>query len=171
MSGINNFNYANPTRIVFGKGEIKKLSELVLKNAIVFMTYGGGSIKRNGVYDQVMEALKGYKIVEFGGIEANPDFDTVVKAVDVVKKMGVDNTFLLAVGGGSVADGTKFIAAASKYTATSDPWDMVTSGGKGIVGAVPLGCVMTLPAVAILSWCHRRQAPRATTAPSFRAAS
>ena len=110
-------------------------------------------------------------MTDFGGIEANPDFYTMVKALDVVKKMGVDNTFLLAVGGGSVADGTKFIAAASKYTATSDPWDMVTSGGKGIVGAVPLGCVMTLPAVAILSWCHRRQAPRATTALSFRAAS
>lgn len=171
LSGMKNFNYANITRIVFGKGQIAKLPKLIPKNKQVLVTYGGGSIKRNGVYNQVMDALKDYSVTEFGGIEANPDFDTVVKAVDVVKKMGVDNTFLLAVGGGSVADGTKFIAAASKYTATSDPWDMVTLGGKGIVGAVPLGCVMTLPAVAILSWCHRRQAPRATTALSFRAAS
>ncbi|KAK8827532.1 hypothetical protein WA538_003491 [Blastocystis sp. DL] len=146
LSGMKNFNYANITRIVFGKGQIAKLPKLIPKNKQVLVTYGGGSIKRNGVYNQVMDALKDYSVTEFGGIEANPDFDTVVKAVNVVKKMGVDNTFLLAVGGGSVADGTKFIAAASKYTATSDPWDMVTSGGKGIVGAVPLGCVMTLPA-------------------------
>ena len=113
------------------------------------MTYGGGSIKRNGVYNQVMTALKDFDITEFNGIEANPDFDTIVKAVDVVKQLGVDNTFILAVGGGSVADGTKFIAAASKYTKTNDPWDFVLAGGKGIDSAVPMGCVMTLPAVRV----------------------
>ena len=100
-----------------------------------------------------MDALKGYSVNEFGGIEANPDFDTAVKATDIVKSMGVDNTFLLAVGGGSVADATKFIAAASKYTETPDPWNMVLSGGKGIQSAVPLGCVMTLPAVYRLTCC------------------
>ena len=168
LSGMKNFNYANITRIVFGKGQIAKLPKLIPKDKQVLVTYGGGSIKRNGVYNQVMDALKGYSVTEFGGIEANPDFDTVVKAVDVVKSMGVDNTFLLAVGGGSVADGTKFIAAASKYSATPDPWDMVTSGGKGIASAVPLGCVMTLPAVHPLGRFPCRQVRRATTALFFR---
>lgn len=147
LSAMKNFNYANITRIVFGKGQIAKLPSLIPSGKKVLLTYGGGSIKRNGVYNQVMDALKGYSVTEFSGIEANPDFDTVVKAVDIVKKLGVDDTFLLAVGGGSVSDGTKFIAAASKYSKTSDPWDMVTSGGKGIESAVPMGCIMTLPAV------------------------
>lgn len=147
LSAMKNFNYANITRIVFGKGQIAKLPSLIPSGKKVLLTYGGGSIKRNGVYNQVMDALKGYSVTEFSGIEANPDFDTVVKAVDIVKKLGIDDTFLLAVGGGSVSDGTKFIAAASKYSKTSDPWDMVTSGGKGIESAVPMGCIMTLPAV------------------------
>ena len=154
LSSMKNFNYANITRIVFGKGQIAKLPSLIPAGKKVLVTYGGGSIKRNGVYNQVMEALKDYSVTEFGGIEANPDFDTVIKAVDSVKKMGVDNTFLLAVGGGSVSDVTKFIAAASKYTKTQDPWDMVTSGGKGIESAVPLGCVMTLPAVCACKTFH-----------------
>ena len=102
-----------------------------------------------------MDALKGYSVNEFGGIEANPDFDTAVKATDIVKSMGVDNTFLLAVGGGSVADATKFIAAASKYTETPDPWNMVLSGGKGIQSAVPLGCVMTLYRLTCCFICRR----------------
>ena len=154
MSGVKNFNYANPTRIVFGKGEIKRLSELVPKNSIVFMTYGGGSIKRNGVYDQVMDALKGYEIIEFGGIEANPDFDTLVKAVDIVKKLDMSRVFLLAVGGGSVADGTKFIAAACKYTKSEDLWNLVLAGGSDLEDALPMACVMTLPAVCVSSNGH-----------------
>lgn len=163
LSGMKNFNYANITRIVFGKGQIAKLPSLIPKDKKVLVVYGGGSIKRNGVYNQVMEALKGYTVGEFGGIEANPDFDTAVKATDIVKSMGVDDTFLLAVGGGSVADATKFIAAASKYTETPDPWNMVLSGGKGLRSAVPLGCVMTLPAVSCLLQCIMiRQDPRAT---------
>lgn len=144
---MRNFNYANITRIVFGKGQIAKLPTLIPQGKKVLMTYGGGSIKRNGVYEQVTAALKDYDVTEFSGIEANPDYDTVVKAVDMVKQLGTDNVFLLAVGGGSVADGTKFISAASKYTKSSDPWDLVLSGGKGITSAVPMGCVMTLPAV------------------------
>ena len=148
---MKNFSYSNITRIVFGKGQIAKLPTLIPKGKQVLVTYGGGSIKRNGVYTQVMDALKDYQVKEFGGIEANPDFDTAVKAVDMVKSMGVDDTFLLAVGGGSVADATKFIAAAAKYKATTDPWDFVVAGGKGISGAVPMGCVMTLPAVSQIS--------------------
>ena len=155
MSGVKNFNYANPTRIVFGKGEIKRLSDLVPKNSIVFMTYGGGSIKRNGVYDQVMDALKGYEIIEFGGIEANPDFDTLVKAVDIIKKLDMSRVFLLAVGGGSVADGTKFIAAACKYTKSDDLWNLVLAGGSDLEDALPMACVMTLPAVGVPPECHR----------------
>lgn len=154
LACMRNFNFANTTRIVFGKGQIAKLPKLIPSGKKILMTYGGGSIKRNGVYQQVMTALQGYDVTEFGGIEANPDFDTAIKAVDIVKKIGVDDCFLLAVGGGSVADGTKFIAAASKYTKTADPWDMVKSGGKGIESAVPMGCVMTLPAVSVRSWCN-----------------
>ena len=151
LSCMRNFDYANITRIVFGKGQIAKLPLLIPSGKKVVMTYGGGSIKRNGVYDQVKTALKGFEVTEFGGIEANPDFDTLVKAVDIVKGLGPDNCYLLAVGGGSVADGTKFIAAASKYSKPDSLWEMVKSGGKGIDGAVPMGCVMTLPAVEMES--------------------
>ena len=159
---IANFNYANPTRILFGKGQIAKLPELIAKDQIVFMTYGGGSIKRNGVYDQVMKALEGYEIIEFGGIEANPDFDTLVKAVDQIRKLDMSRVFLLAVGGGSVADGTKFIAGACPYTKSDDLWEMVLSAGSGIETALPMGCVMTLPAVFVMIFCNCRLVLKAT---------
>ena len=146
---IRNFDYANPTRILFGKGQIAMLPQVIPKGTTIFMTYGGGSIKRNGVYDQVIKALEGYEIVEFGGIEANPDFDTLVKAVEIIRKMNMDNLFLLAVGGGSVADGTKFIAAAAKYTKSDDLWKMVLAAGSDLEDALPMGCGMTLPAVSI----------------------
>ena len=148
--GIGNFNYANPTRILFGRGQIAQLPNLIDKDRLVFMTYGGGSIKRNGVYEQVMKALEGYEIIEFGGIEANPDFDTLVKAVDQIRKLDMSRVFLLAVGGGSVADGTKFIAAACQYTKSEDLWELVLSSGTGVEVALPMGCVMTLPAVIVL---------------------
>ena len=148
MSGISNFDFANPTRIVFGKGQIAQLPNLVPKGSIVYMTYGGGSIKRNGVYDQVKEALKDYEIHEFGGIEANPDFDTLKNAVYEIRKMDMDRVFLLAVGGGSVCDGTKFIAGACKYTDSEDLWDMVMTHGTKCKDAVPMGVVLTLPAVS-----------------------
>ena len=117
------------------------------------MTYGGGSIKRNGTYDQVMTALKGYEIHEFGGIEANPDFDTLMKAVAEIKKLDVNRVYLLAVGGGSVADGTKFISAASKWDKTSDPWDLVLQTAYTITDALPIGVVLTLPAVCYSLCC------------------
>ena len=146
---MNNFNYANPTRIIFGKGQIAELSSLIPKDRIVYMTYGMGSIKRNGTYEQVMNALKGYEVHEFGGIEANPDFDTLIKAVAEIKKLDMDRVTLLAVGGGSVADGTKFIAAACRYTDSEDAWNMVLTGCSTIKDALPLGVVLTLPAVGI----------------------
>ena len=153
MKAVNNFNYANTTRIIFGKGQIAQLPSLIPKDRIVYMTYGGGSIKRNGTYDQVMTALKGYEIHEFGGIEANPDFDTLVKAVAEIKKLDMDRVYLLAVGGGSVADGTKFISAACKYTDSEDLWNLVLTGAHTITDALPIGVVLTLPAVCYSLCC------------------
>ena len=140
-----NFTNYNPTKIVFGKGTIAQLPSLIPAGKKVMLTYGGGSIKKNGVYDQVINALKGYALVEFGGIEANPRYETLMKAVELARKTGVD--FLLPVGGGSVYDGTKFIAAAIPFTA-SDPWDFVLVHGATVKQAIPLGGVLTLPATA-----------------------
>ncbi len=139
---MQNFTYQNPVKIVFGKGTIAQLSQLVPLDQKVLVTYGGGSIKRNGVYDQVMAALKDHAALTFGGIEPNPCYETLMQAVALAKAEGVG--FLLAVGGGSVADGTKFIAAAVKYEG-EDPWDIPSKGAK-VTGAVPMGVVLTLPA-------------------------
>ncbi len=139
---MNNFEFCCPTHLVFGKGSISKLRDLVDVNKKILLIYGGGSIKKNGVYDQVKEALKGYNVVEFSGIEPNPTFETCMEAVEVVKKENID--FLLAVGGGSVLDGTKFIAAASKYEG-ENPYE-IAMYELNIEDALPLGCVMTLPA-------------------------
>jgi NADP-dependent alcohol dehydrogenase len=107
------------------------------------MTYGGGSIMRNGVYDQVIKALAGYKVIEFGGIEPNPKFETLIQAVELAREKKVD--FLLSVGGGSVLDGTKFIAAAIHFD--GDPWKILMGGKEAeIVKVVPLASVLTLPA-------------------------
>ena len=139
---MNNFIYQNPVKIVFGKGQIAKLPELIDANKTILMTYGGGSIKKNGVYDQVKKALAGRKLLEFGGIEPNPRYETLMKAAEVCKKEGV--SFLLSVGGGSVLDGTKFIALAAKYKA-GDPWDILAKQAPANE-AIPLGCILTLPA-------------------------
>jgi len=139
---MKNFTYFNPVKLVFGKGSIARLSELIPSKARILMTYGHGSIKKNGVYDQVKTALKNFFVEEFSGIEPNPRYETLMKAVEQCKKSNID--FLLAVGGGSVLDGTKFIAAAAKYNA-GDPWDFLAKHVQP-VEAIPLGCVMTLPA-------------------------
>jgi NADP-dependent alcohol dehydrogenase len=138
---MQNFEYLNPVKILFGKGQIARIREEIPATARVLVTYGGGSIRKNGVYDQVMAALAGRSVGEFGGIEPNPAYETLIKAVNVVRRDGID--FLLAVGGGSVLDGTKFIAAAAKFA--GDPWDILTKGGA-VAAAVPLGAVLTLPA-------------------------
>jgi len=141
---ISNFTYYNPTRIVFGSGSIPKLNKLIPKKAKVMLLYGGGSIMKNGVYDQVIAALKKREVVEFGGIEPNPDYDTLMKAVKQVKKKQVD--YLLAVGGGSVIDGTKFVSVAATYEG-DDPWEIIAGDGiKKVKKAVPFGSVLTLPA-------------------------
>ncbi len=137
-----NFSYWNPVRIEFGKGTIRRLASLIPKEQKVLLTYGGGSIKQNGVYEQVRSALRGREVLEFPGIEPNPRYETCLNAVDVARAEGIG--FLLAVGGGSVLDGTKFIAAAVKYEG-EDPWDMLDKGAE-FHEALPLGSVLTLPA-------------------------
>ena len=141
---MRDFSYFNPTRLVLGRGKIAELSKLVPLNARVLVTSGGGSIKRNGVRDQVLAALAGRKVREFEGIEPNPEYATLLKAVEIVKRDGID--FLLSVGGGSVLDGTKFVAAAARYPAGQDPWQILLDHGASVKDAVPVGCVLTLPA-------------------------
>ncbi len=141
---MRNFEFYNPVRICFGKGQIAQLSKLVPKGANILLTYGGGSIRKNGVYDQVLAALKGFNIIEFSGIEANPHYETLMKGVALVKEHKID--FLLAVGGGSVLDGTKFIAAAALWEG-SDPWEILSRRSEvHVEKALPIGTVLTLPA-------------------------
>ena len=140
---MQNFEFYGPTRVVFGKDTIKELSRLIPRDRKILMTYGGVSIKKNGVYDQVKKALEGYDLLEFGGIEPNPKYETLAKAVEIVKKEGVN--FLLAVGGGSVLDGTKFIALASKYDG-DDAYDAIMIRAEHPASAIELADVITLPA-------------------------
>ena len=139
---MQNFEFYNPVNVVFGKGQITRLASLVPQGTKIMMTYGGGSIKSNGVYDQVVAALKGFDIIEFSGIEPNPHYETLMKAVESVKEKKV--CFVLAVGGGSVRDGTKFIAAGANYTA-GDPWEILAKRAY-VASAIPIGTVLTLPA-------------------------
>ncbi len=138
---MQNFIFSNPTKIVFGEGQIKELAKLVPETARILLTYGGGSVKKNGVYDQVTKALEGKTWFEFGGIEPNPHYETLMKAVELVKKEKID--FLLPVGGGSVIDGTKLIAAAVNFD--GEPWDIMAKN-LPFHSALPIGCVLTLPA-------------------------
>jgi NADP-dependent alcohol dehydrogenase len=137
-----NFDYKNPTKIIFGKGQIEQLTKEIPADAKVLMLYGGGSIRKNGIYDQVTKALSNHTVLEFGGIEANPKYHTLLKALDVIKKENI--TFLLAVGGGSVIDGTKFLSSAALYEG-DNPWDILKKAIRTEVG-MPFGTVLTLPA-------------------------
>lgn len=139
---MQSFTYWNPTRIHFGKGQIARVSDEVPADARVLVLYGGGSVLANGVMDQVRAALAGRAVFEFGGIEANPHFETLLNAAKLARVEKVD--FLLSVGGGSVADGTKFVAAAALFD--GDPWDILVERGRNVKTALPLGCVITLPA-------------------------
>jgi len=145
---MQNFTFHNPTRILFGAGQIGSLRREVPHGARVLMTYGGGSIKANGVYDQVRKALEGFELLEFGGIEPNPTFETLMKGVEVARAEKAD--FLLAVGGGSVIDGTKFMAAAVPWQ--GNEWDIV-SRHMAPRAALPMGTVLTLPATGSESNC------------------
>lgn len=142
-----NFAFHNPTTILFGKDQVKKIDEYVPADAKVLITYGGGSAKRSGVLDRVKAALGKRDVLEFGGIEPNPHYETLMKAVEVVRTEGI--TFLMAVGGGSVIDGTKFISLASFYP--GDAYKLLYTGFRDITPdmvpqVVPFGTVLTLPA-------------------------
>lgn len=137
---MNNFIFQNPTRLIFGQGMISRLSEEIPADKNIMITFGGGSVKSNGVYDQVMEALKGRKVTEFWGIESNPSIETLKKAIELGKTNHID--FLLAVGGGSVLDGTKLISAGILYE--GDAWDLVLKGNE--TRTLPMGTVLTIPA-------------------------
>lgn len=135
------FSFHNPTGIEFGKGKIKEIANLIPKDKKVLVVYGGGSIKKNGAYEQVVEALKNHEWLEFGGVEPNPTVETMNKAVELVKEKGVN--YILAVGGGSVIDGSKYLAAASLYD--GDGWDFL-DGTAEVKEALPLAVVLTLAA-------------------------
>ena len=141
---MNNFELYNPVNYVFGKGQTEKLANLVPKNAKVLIAYGGGSIFNNGVYNQVKAALQGFEILEFGGIEPNPRFETLMKAVQILREQKI--TFILAVGGGSVIDGVKFISGAVNFE--GDEIEILKKRilFTDITKVIPFGTVLTLPA-------------------------
>ena len=138
---MQNFTFHNPTRILFGKGRIADISHEIPAGARILITYGGGSVVKTGTLDEVKSALKSFTIFEFSGIEPNPTFETLMQGVELARREHID--FLLAVGGGSVIDGTKFIAAAIPFA--GEPWDILAKHAK-IKSAIPFGCVLTLPA-------------------------
>ena len=134
------YSYYNPTAIQFGKGQINKIGNFISKEQKVLVVYGGGSIKKNGVYEQVVSALDGYTWFEFSGVEPNPSVETLNKAVELIKEKNID--FVLAVGGGSVIDGCKYLVASALYE--GDGWDFLEA--KAVEKALPLGAILTLPA-------------------------
>jgi NADP-dependent alcohol dehydrogenase len=135
------FSFSNPTRIQFGQGQIGSINTLIPKDSHVLVLFGGGSIKKNGVYEQVENALEGYNWESFGGVEPNPTIETLDKAVALIKETGVD--YILAVGGGSVIDGAKYVAASAVYD--GEGWDILT-GKHTVDNALPIGAILTLPA-------------------------
>lgn len=136
-----NFTFYNPVKIIFGKGQIEKVAAEISLDKKILITYGGGSIKKNGVYDQVMNALSKHTVFEFGGIEPNPEYETLMQAVRMARAKKID--FILSVGGGSIIDGTKFIAAAIPFK--GEPWNILSEHAP-IETAIPFGVVLTLPA-------------------------
>ncbi|MEO7399964.1 MAG: iron-containing alcohol dehydrogenase [Polaromonas sp.] len=139
---MQNFQFYNPTKIVFGTGKVTALSSLVPADARVLILYGGASAKKTGTLDEVKAALGSRAVHEFGGIEPNPTYETLMRAVEQVRREKID--FLLAVGGGSVIDGTKFVAAAATFD--GEPWDILLQHGSNVQSALPFGAVLTLPA-------------------------
>ncbi|MDD2327389.1 MAG: iron-containing alcohol dehydrogenase [bacterium] len=137
---MNNFIFQNPTKLVFGKGQIKKLADLLPDSINLMLTFGGGSVTRNGVYDQVKEALRGRNFIEFWGIEPNPRVETLRKAIELGRENNIN--YLLAVGGGSVLDGSKLIAAG--IADETDAWEIVKRGVAN--KQIPFASVMTVPA-------------------------
>lgn len=141
---MTSFELYNPTNYIFGKNQISKLSELIPTKSKILLAYGGGSIFKNGIYEQVKKALTDFEIVEFGGIEPNPRFETLMKAVEIIQKENI--TFILAVGGGSVIDGVKFISGAVHYEGQAIDILKKRILFKDITKVIPFGTVLTLPA-------------------------
>lgn len=140
---MNNFNFYNPTRILFGEGQIQQIEQLLPESARVLILYGGQSAKKHGTIAEVINAVGARHYEEFSGIEANPSYSTLMRAVEQIRSNKLD--YLLAVGGGSVIDGTKFVAAA--VNCDGDPWqEILVNGAKNIQSALPFGSVLTLPA-------------------------
>ncbi len=139
---MKDFEFHNPVKILFGKDQLKKITSLIPSEKKILLLYGGGSILKNGVHEKVREALKNHTIIEFRGIEPNPLYETAMKAVEVIKSEKID--FLLAVGGGSVIDATKFIGAAALYK-NGDPWKILSENDP-VKDSLPIGVVLTLPA-------------------------
>lgn len=139
---MKDFEFYNPVRIFFGKDQVSKITEQVPAGSKVILIYGGGSIFKNGVYDRVKAALKGFELTEFGGIEPNPTYETSMKAVEMIRQNKIN--YIIAAGGGSVIDATKFIAAASLFK-NGDPWKILSESAE-VTEAIPFGCILTLPA-------------------------
>ncbi len=139
-----NFELYNPVNYIFGKDQIQKLTDLIPSKSKILLAYGGGSIFKNGVHDQVITALKGFEVVEFGGIEPNPHFETLMKAVEIIREQKIE--FILAVGGGSVIDGVKFISAAVHFEGDAAEILRKRILFKEGSNVVPFGTVLTLPA-------------------------
>ena len=142
---MENFEVVNPTRIIFGKNQLSRLPELLkeLNAKKVLLAYGGGNVKRIGLLDEIKNQLLDFEFVEFGGIEANPEYDTLIKGVELAKSEGID--FILAIGGGSVIDGVKFMSGAMNYE--GEPWDVLENkGGCIFQSTTSFGTVLTLPA-------------------------
>ncbi len=141
-----NFEIQNPTQVIFGKNQLEKLSSYIHKfysGKKILIAYGGGSIEKTGLMAQIESHLQGFHIVKFKGIEANPEFTTLMKAVELIRQEEIG--FILAVGGGSVIDGVKFISGAVNYKL--DPWDvLLRKEGCVFDSAVPFGTVLALPA-------------------------
>lgn len=146
---MQNFDYHNPTKIVFGQGGVARLPEL-LPSKKVLLLYGGGSIKKNGTYEAVIQALKGFDVFEVGGVQPNPIYEKALEAIHLIRKEKID--FILAVGGGSVIDSAKFISLAVHYN--GEPWDILTNRELTFAGAVPFGCVLTIPATGSEMNCY-----------------
>tara|TARA_R110002072_G_scaffold172042_4_gene325852 strand:+ start:7027 stop:8190 length:1164 start_codon:yes stop_codon:yes gene_type:complete len=142
---MENFEVINPTRIIFGKNQLDRLPQLLSEVGVknVLLVYGGGSVKRIGLFSKVMEKLSAFNVVEFGGVEANPEYATLIKAVEIARENNID--FILALGGGSVIDGVKFISGAINYQ--GDAWDVLErKEGCVFTSAIPFGTILTLPA-------------------------
>lgn len=157
-----NFTFYNPTEIIFGSDGVERLDELIPKDARVLITYGMGSALKSGLICEIHDVLKGRFVAEFGNIESNPSYEMLMSAQNIIEGHGI--SFILAVGGGSVIDGSKFISAASSLPSHLDPWEILTSNGSIVKSAIPIGCVLTIPATgsemnanAVISSSRRHQ--------------